>query len=156
MAGMQPWLIKAKARQCLPIEPAGARFPLGASKQSVYESCDLEMEKGDTLIFYTDGIPEATDENDEFISPYEPGDSVYVEIHSITYDAFIFLNELRSQIDRPGGFAELFAVPLSNIPTNIINTNTEGEEALGFFCISAVSSGGSYLDPDNLPQLANN
>jgi len=99
-----------------------------------------------------DGInPFETDENDELISPYAPGDSVFVEIHSITNDAYVFLNELRIQTDRPGGFGELFATPLSNIPTNILNTNPSGAEVLGFFCVSAVSSNGAYLDPDNLP-----
>jgi hypothetical protein len=62
------------------------------------------------------------------------------------------MNELRIQTDRPGGFAELFAVPLSNIPTNIYNVNPSGNEALGFFCVSAVSSGKEILDPNNLPQ----
>jgi len=99
-----------------------------------------------------DGInPFETDDSDELISPYAPGDSVFVEIHSITYDAFVFLNELRIQTHRPGGFGELFATPLSNIPTNIRNTNPSGPEVLGFFCVSAVSSDGAYLDPENLP-----
>jgi len=96
--------------------------------------------------------PLDTDENDEFISPYSPGDSVYVEVHSINYETFIYLNELQTQIDRPGGFAELFAVPLSNVPTNIVNTNPEGPAAVGFFNVSAVSSDGKTLDPANLPQ----
>lgn len=100
-----------------------------------------------------DGInPFETDENDEFLSPYSPGDSVYVEIHSITYEAFIYMNELQIQTDRPGGFAELFSVPLSNIPTNISNVDAAGDKALGFFNLSAVSSGSDTLDPNNLPQ----
>jgi hypothetical protein len=90
-----------------------------------------------------------TDENDEFISPYAPGDSVEVELHSITTDAFFFLTELQIQTDRPGGFAELFAVPLSNIPTNI--SSTSGRPILGFFNMSAVSRGSGYLDPNDLP-----
>ena len=96
--------------------------------------------------------PFETDENDEFLSPYAPGDSVFVEIHSITYEAFIYMNELRIQTDRPGGFAELFAVPLSNIPTLIENVNPDGSKALGIFCVTAVSSGGNVLDPNNLPE----
>ena len=68
MAGMQPWLIKARSKECVPIEPPGVRFPLGASSKSTYQSCDVEMEKGDTLVFYTDGIPEAANEADELYS----------------------------------------------------------------------------------------
>ena len=58
---------------------------------------------------------------------------------------------MRIQTDRQGGFAELFAVPLSNIATNITNTDTNGDKALGFFCVSAVSRGGKRLDADDLP-----
>jgi len=63
--------------------------------------------------------PFEQDENDKFMSPFADGDSVYVEIHSITNETFLFLNEVRIQTDRPGGFAELFATPLSNVRTNI-------------------------------------
>lgn len=99
-----------------------------------------------------DGInPFDTDDNDEVISPYSPGDSVYVEIHSISNEAYVFLNELVIQTDRPGGFAELFAQPLSNIPTNIINASDKEGKVVGFFNISAVSSMGKRLDPENLP-----
>jgi hypothetical protein len=98
-----------------------------------------------------DGVnPFDQDENDNFLSPYEPGDSLYVEIHSISNEAFIFLNELIIQTDRPGGFAELFAQPLSNVPTNIVN-NTNEDKVLGFFNVAAVTSAGRRLDPDNLP-----
>jgi hypothetical protein len=98
-----------------------------------------------------DGVnPFDQDEDDNFLSPYEPGDSLYVEIHSISNNAFIFLNELIIQTDRPGGFAELFAQPLSNVSTNIVNTTSE-ENVVGFFNVAAVSSAGRRLDPENLP-----
>jgi hypothetical protein len=92
------------------------------------------------------------DEDDKNIPPYIPGDTVKVEIHSITNSAFTFLNELKIQTNRPGGFAELFAVPLSNIPSNIVNLNPEGPTPLGFFNVSAVSSKKQWLDPGNLPE----
>jgi hypothetical protein len=98
-----------------------------------------------------DGInPFEQDENDEFISPYEPGDSVYVEIHSITIAAFFYLTQVKVQIDRPGGFAELFATPLSNVISNIVNTSNQ-EPVIGFFNVSAVSAKGAWLDPGDLP-----
>ena len=80
-----------------------------------------------------------------------PGDSVVVEILSINYEAFTYLNELRIQTDRPGGFAELFSVPLSNISTNIVSSDPEGLKPLGFFNMSAKSVLGAWLDPNNLP-----
>jgi len=66
MAGMQPWLIKAKSRECVSIEPSG--LPLGASSKIQYESCDMQMETGDSLVLFSDGIPEAVNEEDEFYS----------------------------------------------------------------------------------------
>lgn len=93
--------------------------------------------------------PFETDENDEFLSPYNPGDSIRVELYSITNEAFYFLAELRIQTDRPGGFGELFATPLSNVGTNI--TSSGSDPVIGFFNMSAVSSMEGYLDPNNLP-----
>lgn len=94
------------------------------------------------------------DENDNFLSPYEVGDTVFVELHSITNDAWNFMLQVQIQTDRPGGFAELFATPLSNVPTNIIRTvNTDGIEPLGFFNVAAVSSAGNRLDQDDLPPM---
>ncbi len=101
-----------------------------------------------------DGInPFEQDEDNNFLSPYAPGDSVYVEIHSINYDSYLFLNEVIIQTDRPGGFAELFAQPLANVPTNVsISSETPGgTKAIGFFTVSAVSSLGGWLDPEALP-----
>jgi len=94
--------------------------------------------------------PFEQDENDEFLSPYAPGDSVYVEIHSISNFAFYYLTQVRVQIDRPGGFAELFATPLSNVVTNIVDV-TNNQPLIGFFNVAAVSSESNRLDPDNLP-----
>lgn len=95
--------------------------------------------------------PWDSDENGDELPPYSPGDSVRVEIHSINYEAFTFLNELRIQTDRPGGFAELFSVPLSNISTNISCTDSESAKPIGFFNMSAKSVLTEYLDPNNLP-----
>jgi len=75
-------------------------------------------------------------------SPFWPGDSVYVEIHSITLTAFNYLNEVKVQTDRPGGFSELFARPLANVSTNVTNTNPNGSAVMGFFNVGAVSGRG--------------
>jgi len=85
------------------------------------------------------------DENEEILSPYKIGDSVYVELNSITEEAFNFLNEVRIQTDRPGGFSELFAAPIANVSTNIRNTNANGRRVLGFFNVAAVSGAGKRL-----------
>ncbi len=103
-----------------------------------------------------DGInPFDQDENKEFLSPYEPGDSVYVELHSINYESYTFLNEVAIQTNRPGGFAELFAQPLANVSSNILITDESSDavKAIGFFNVSAVSAMGRLLDPDDLPPM---
>ena len=97
--------------------------------------------------------PFEEDENDEFMSPFQDGDSVYVEIHSINNETFFFLNEVRIQTDRPGGFAELFATPLSNVITNIEYIgNKEDLVVTGFFNIAAVKSAGKTLDITQVPK----
>ena len=93
------------------------------------------------------------DDDNKFISPYEYGDSLYVELHSITYDAFNFLNKASIQINRPGGFSELFAVSLSNTPTNLIVSNDSSYPVVGFFCISAVNGMGNTLDDDEIKKI---
>jgi hypothetical protein len=89
--------------------------------------------------------PNNEDKDGNVLSPYLPGDSVYVEIHSITYATFTYLNEVVIQTDRPGGFGELFASPLSNVSTNIANVNPKGSKVVGFFNVAAVSGLGRKL-----------
>jgi hypothetical protein len=86
--------------------------------------------------------PNDTDANDNALSPYVPGDSVYVEIHSITVAAFEYLNQVSQQTNRPGGFSELFARPIDNVSTNIVNVNSKEKKAVGFFNVAAVSGKG--------------
>jgi len=85
------------------------------------------------------------DDNGEILPSYNPGDSVYVELHSITNEAFYFLNEVSFQTDRPGGFAELFATPLSNVVSNILSSDDQ-TEVVGFFNVAAVSGNGKRLE----------
>jgi Domain of unknown function (DUF4249) len=86
--------------------------------------------------------PNDKDANDKALSPYVPGDSAYVEIHSITVAAFSYLNEVSIQTNRPGGFSELFARPINNVSTNIVNANPNGKKAIGFFNVAAVEGRG--------------
>ncbi|MEM8564978.1 MAG: DUF4249 domain-containing protein [Bacteroidota bacterium] len=79
------------------------------------------------------------------VVPYEIGDSLYVEIHSITNEAFFFLQELQIQTQRDGGFDEIFAEPFENVPTNIVNLSDTGQEAIGYFNVAAVEGRGRRL-----------
>lgn len=84
-------------------------------------------------------------EDGSILSPYQPGDSIYVEIHSITYETFSYLNQVVVQTNRPGGFGELFSSPLSNVSTNVFNTNPNGSKVVGFFNVAAVSGLGKKV-----------
>ncbi len=84
------------------------------------------------------------DEDDKgtLLSPITKGDSMNVQIHSISVAAFTYLNQVSIQTNRPGGFQELFARPLANVSTNITNTKADGSQVLGFFNVAAVTSAG--------------
>ncbi|MEM1214476.1 MAG: DUF4249 domain-containing protein [Bacteroidota bacterium] len=74
------------------------------------------------------------DDDGAFI-PYQLGDRVRVEVHSISQEAFQFLSIATEQILNEG----LFAVPLANSPSNIVNTTT-GERILGIFNVAEVAT----------------
>ncbi len=67
---------------------------------------------------------------------YEPGDIIRVEIHSISLEAFLFLESARDQI--LNGNNTIFASPIANSPGNVISNNAQ-QEVLGVFCVSDVS-----------------
>lgn len=107
---------------------------------------DAAFSKGSNFDGYTfiqpirNGInPDDRDSNDKRLSPFLPGDSVYVEIHSLTEASFDFLAQVAVQTNRPGGFAELFSRPLANVSTNIVNQNAQGTKVQGFFNVGSVS-----------------
>ncbi len=79
-------------------------------------------------------VPDSLDTDE---SPYDVGDMVRVEIHSITLDAFFFIETMRDQI--LNGTNTIFASPIANAPTNI-EVQMGDQPVLGFFCVSAVSS----------------
>lgn len=78
------------------------------------------------------------DEDDNALPPYEIGDIVRVEIHSITFSAFNYLNEVIDNTDRQTGIGSLFSTPLTNVSTNIRNVNTDGSKVVGFFNTASV------------------
>jgi len=91
----------------------------------------------DGLIFITPirELINRTDE-DDLIFPYVSGDSIRVEIHSMSIPAFNFIEIARDQITNSSN--GIFALPLANAKSNI--TASDGSTVLGFFNVSAVSS----------------
>lgn len=77
---------------------------------------------------------------------YSVGDSIYVQINSLTFESFFYLNALKEQIDREGGFSALFAKPISNLNSNL---KLKGEgRVVGFFNISAQKGMGMKVTKD--------
>ncbi len=74
---------------------------------------------------------------------FSAGDTVGVELHSITNEAYYFLQQVRQESSNGG----IFAVPPANIPTNIRNVNPTGKRALGYFGASAVNRAETVIDP---------
>ena len=99
-------------------------------------------------------LEERPDRANYYYPPYDIGDSIYVEIHSIDEAAFDYLTAVKIQTNRPGGFSELFAVPLANVTTNLRNMDPTSNTAIaGFFNVSAVSSASAQLTEELAQQL---
>ena len=81
-------------------------------------------------------------------SLYALNDMVKVEILSLTPEAFNFWQQFQQQITNGG----LFATPPANIPTNVINTNPAGRNAVGFFSASAIRSRSAKVTKENIRQ----
>ena len=67
--------------------------------------------------------------------PLVTGDSIRVELWSLTDEAFLFLTVAGEQVQNGG----IFATPLANAPGNILNVGA-GTQVLGFFNVAAVST----------------
>ena len=61
----QPILLSAKAQEAELVETEGDPFPLGILEEAGYEETRRQLESGDKVIFYTDGIVEAMNEQEE-------------------------------------------------------------------------------------------
>jgi hypothetical protein len=76
---------------------------------------------------------------------FQDKDKLKVELFSIPIEAYFYLLQLRQESTNGG----IFATPLSNIPTNIINLNSNSnKKALGAFFISKVSRYETVIDKE--------
>jgi len=85
--------------------------------------------------------------NGEAVEVIKKPDSLYLELHSISTDAYFFLSRLQQETNRPSGFGALFSTPPSDLPTNIISSDPD-VPVVGFFNISSVSTFGQTLTPE--------
>ncbi|MEM7572642.1 MAG: DUF4249 domain-containing protein [Bacteroidota bacterium] len=73
-------------------------------------------------------------DEDGALVPYNVGDHIRCEVHSISNEAFRFLNIAAEQITNEG----IFAVPVANSPGNVFDSSN-GEAVLGIFNIAEVA-----------------
>lgn len=91
------------------------------------------------------------DDDDMPESPFWLGDSVYVEIHSLTEASFNYMSEVVIQTDRAGGISEIFtSTPLANVSTNIVNLDGNGSSVVGFFNVAVTSGYGKELEKSDI------
>jgi sigma-B regulation protein RsbU (phosphoserine phosphatase) len=55
----QPILLRGSELNYIKVR--GARLPLGVVERQNYKEAAIKLKRGDILLFYTDGLPEATD-----------------------------------------------------------------------------------------------
>ena len=61
----QPVLMSAKTSEATLVETKGDTFPLGILEDASYEETRLQLDSGDRVVFYTDGIVEAMNAQEE-------------------------------------------------------------------------------------------
>ncbi len=84
--------------------------------------------------------------DDNTIAPWALGDSIRVEIHSLNFEAFSYIEQAQAQLTL--GDAGIFAEPPANVPTNIISLDgTEpGDVPVGFFNVASVSARSKLIE----------
>jgi sigma-B regulation protein RsbU (phosphoserine phosphatase) len=61
----QPVMMSASTAEAILVETEGDTFPLGILEDANYEETRLQLQPGDKVVFYTDGIVEAMNEQEE-------------------------------------------------------------------------------------------
>jgi hypothetical protein len=118
-----------------------------------YKNDTLRFKPTDITLAYDAGFsPGSKSDGLMFILPirqslnqtlFSDKDKLKVELFSIPTEAYYFLLQLRQESSNGG----IFATPLSNIPTNIINLNSKStKKALGAFFVSKVSTFETVID----------
>lgn len=117
---------------------ANGRYLDKASELNIAYDAGFDAGTGIDGITFITPIRELVNRLDEdnLAMPYEVGDTIRVEIHSMSNEAFNFMEIVRDQINNSQN--GIFSLPLANARTNI--TSSGGASAVGFFNVARVSS----------------
>ena len=107
----------------------------------LYRNDSIQLQAGDIRVGIDNSVSQGGEgDGDLFIvplranftsRPWNIGETARIEVLTITPEMYFYLNLLTTQLQNTG----LFAVPPSNVPSNIICTNNPETKALGFFCM---------------------
>ena len=89
-------------------------------------------------------VADSDGDDDNDVAPWDIGDEIHVEIHSLSLPAFNFLATAERQMIN--GLNGIFSEPVINTPGNVVNINDENEEVLGIFNVAAVSAMTKVID----------
>lgn len=67
---------------------------------------------------------------------FDTGDTIKIELFTMSRDQYYFYVELSRQVNNGG----IFASPPANVRTNIYNVNAQGKKAVGYFSANATNS----------------
>jgi len=98
----QPVHVTARTGAATLVETKGDTFPLGILEDAAYEETQLKLEAGDKVIFYTDGIVEAMNEEEEIFGFDRLLETVK---DSQTMTAETLLNEIKIKVNEFAGNA---------------------------------------------------
>ena len=98
----QPVLLSAKTAIAALVETKGDTFPLGILDDAEYEETQIKLEPGDKLVFYTDGIVEAMNGQEEMFGFDRLLDVVK---NSKTMTAETLLEEIKNKVGEFAGSA---------------------------------------------------
>lgn len=108
----------------------------------VYENDSLYNDRSDLLIQDDEFLPD-TLENIRFGYPFDPGDTVKIEMYTLNQDMYQYYQELLTLLYNDGG---LFSPPPQNPTSNITNLTNPEEPPLGFFQVASLTSGTIVID----------
>jgi sigma-B regulation protein RsbU (phosphoserine phosphatase) len=98
----QPVMRSAETAEATLVETEGDTFPLGILEDANYEETRMQLQTGDKVVFYTDGIVEAMNEQEE-IYGFERLQEVIKSSRVDTAEAL--MNEVIASVDEFAGRA---------------------------------------------------
>ncbi len=99
------------------------------------QSPNSQLEKESPFNFPVARSINVVEEDIQIRPAFYPGDSIKVEVYSITRENLFFYVRLKTELTNGtgGGFSGLFATPVTNVPSNIFAYGKSNIKVLGWF-----------------------